>query len=200
MITIKSEKLHRVVFLPESIGEITKDYFDGLLNGINLQKHYCVVAICYRDKMFNIVSAFNSKKSPMTGVVPIIAKIAEDNSCGYKQMQRAELDRTSIERGQHLAIKQNSCSVTNIGVMLTEDEDLRLKLIKNTYNYHPGTDFDIDTTILKNHNKIESPSVYMIEFKIVPINDIVATRDTKYYPKCSFEGTYKDDAKDGVKL
>lgn len=155
MVEVDSKNQSYKVYLPEDVKEITPEYFNGLLGNIKLQKNYCVVAICYYDKIFNVVSAFKNKKDGMTSIIPVIAKIEEDNVCGFKQMERAEINRTDLERGHHLNISANAGGLTNFINYVTGDKDLYKDVLAGKYPH----------------------KVIFVEFKIVPLVSIIATRD-----------------------
>lgn len=183
MISIKSNLQSYGINLPTSLSEVSKEYFDKLLANVKLQEHYCIVALCYRDKVFNIVSALrNNNKNAASEIIPLIAKIADENVCGYKQMERAELDRTSIERAIHLPVKANVCGLTNFAAYIKDDTDLIKALIDNTYFQ---SKLITDMNVAPSRNL--SPYAYFIEFKIVPIRDIVATRDLSTPSICIYK-------------
>lgn len=163
MFTIKNDKKNYSVDYPTELGEISNEYFDKMLSDIHLQEHYCVVALCFKDKLFNIVTALKQRTSPTSNVVPIIAKIADNNECNYKQGERVVTDRTNLERGIHLPIAKNTIGVTGFENYVKDNQTLMTELMNR-----------------------KGDSIYMVEFKIMPIRDIVATRDRVSDADCIF--------------
>lgn len=163
MFVIKNPEKSFDVGYPTSINEIELSYFDKILDNIILQEHYCIVALCFKDKISNIAMSIKESRYTTSPITPIIAKIAENNECGYSQGQKAIIDRTNLERGIHLPIANNWIGVTGFENYVKSNSKLLNSLIKGDY--------------WKNEFKSSTPEIYLVEFKIVPIRDIVATRD-----------------------
>ena len=182
MFTLTSSQKSYSVDFPTDIREITADYFNAILSDVKVQQHYCIVAMCFKDKVFNVASALKNKTNPTSNVTSIIAKIDKDNECGFEQMERAVIDRTSLERGIHLRIAANAISVSGFEDYVSKDAQLIDSLVKGTY-YRSGA----SNLVLKSGNgRIDSPSIYLVEFKIIPIRDIVATRPVIGTNNCIF--------------
>ena len=161
MFDIKNPKKSFYVSFPTSITEVTKDYFDNLLGNIKLQEHYCIVALCFKEKVSNLALNLRDRRNTTSNVTPIIAKIAEDNECNYKQMNVAVVDRTNLERGIHLPMNNNWIGVAGFERYIDNNLTLINQLANGSY--------------WKEVSKT-TPEIILVEFKILPIRDIVAVR------------------------
>lgn len=170
MFIIKNPEKSFNVGYPTSLDEINNDYFDNILSNIKLQEHYCIIALCFKDKVSSIAMSIKENRNTTSNVIPIIAKITEDNECGYIQGDKAVIDRTNLERGIHLPIADNWIGVAGFEHYVKGNVKLLNSLIKGDY-------WKNDTDI--------APSIYLVEFKIIPIRDIVAVRN-KDYTKCIY--------------
>lgn len=177
MFDIKNPKKSFYVSFPTSIAEVTKDYFDNLLGNIKLQEHYCIVALCFKEKVSNLALNLRDRRNTTSNITPIIAKIAEDNECNYKQMEIAVVDRTNLERGIHLPMNNNWIGVAGFEKYLDGNLTLINQLANGTY--------------WKETDKT-TPEIILVEFKILPIRDIVAVRENNVSSICIY--TYKPDA------
>lgn len=163
MFIIKNPEKSFNVGYPTSIDEIKLSYFDKLLDNITLQEHYCIIALCFKEKVSNIAMSIKESRNTTSNVTPIIAKIATNNECGYSQGEKAVIDRTNLERGIHLPVSNNWIGVAGFENYVKSNSKLLNSLIKGDY--------------WKNEFNSVTPEIYLVEFKIIPIRDIVATRD-----------------------
>lgn len=171
MFIIKNPEKSFNVGYPTSLDEIKTEYFDKILSNIHLQEHYCVIALCFKEKVSSIAMSIKENRNTTSNVVPIIAKIDENNECGFRQGEQAVIDRTNLERGIHLPIATNWIGVSGFENYVKSNPTLLNSLIKGDY--------------WKNDFNNITPSIYLVEFKIVPIRDIVAARDSET-PKCIY--------------
>lgn len=181
MFDIKNPKKSFYVSFPTSIAEVTKDYFDNLLGNIKLQEHYCIVALCFKEKVSNLALNLRDRRNTTSNITPIIAKIAEDNECNYRQMEIAVVDRTNLERGIHLPMNNNWIGVTGFEKYLDGNLTLINQLANGDY--------------WKKTNKT-TPEIVLVEFKILPIRDIVAARVNNVSSSCIY--SHKEDAEEIV--
>lgn len=171
MFIIKNPEKSFNVGYPTNLDEIKDEYFNKILSNVHLQEHYCVIALCFKEKISSIAMSIKENRNTTSNVTPIIAKIAENNECGFSQGDRAVIDRTNLERGIHLHISNNWISVAGFENYVKTNPKLLNSLIKGDY--------------WKNDFNNVTPEIYLVEFKIVPIRDIVATRDSEY-TKCIY--------------
>lgn len=178
MFIIKNPEKSFNVGYPTSLDEIKDEYFDKLLSNVKLQEHYCIIALCFKEKVSSIAMSIKENRNTTSNVTPIIAKIDKDNECGFYQGDRAVIDRTNLERGIHLPIANNWIGVAGFENYVKSNPTLLNSLIKGDY--------------WKNDFNNITPSIYLVEFKIVPIRDIVATRDDET-TKCIYTFNSRDE-------
>lgn len=162
MIELKSSKRNYGVILPNSIEEITPEILNEITKRVSLPKHYCVVALCFKTRLFDFVVAMNSKKESSVSVVPIMAKISEEDAkeINCEIGNKLIIDRSALERGSHLRLPV-IISTDNIKSYINSDETLVKEIIGSKANTEIGM-------------KKTSP-IILLEFKIVPVNDISAS-------------------------
>lgn len=158
MLEIKSNKQSYGIKFPTSINEITPEVLKSITDHVKLPKHYCIVALCFRTDLFNFVTTIKSNKGSEVGVVSLLAKIHEEDtkSTDWNVGDRLIVDRSSIERGYHLNIPI-SINSGNAAAYLKNDEELRKDIMSGKYSEDS-----------KNKN------IYIVEFKIIPVNDIAS--------------------------
>lgn len=169
MITIKSEKSNFGIILPTSLKEINADTLSILTDNIKLPKYYCIVALCFKTTLFDFVAINKNSKDASIMVIPIMAKISEEDSktINANVGDKLIIDRSSLERSFHINIP-TVVSTSNIKRYIDNDDDLRKAILRGKYNIKTSNDNIID--INKNNCNI-----YILEFKIVAINDIHAS-------------------------
>ena len=175
MITVKSNKMSYGINFPTSLTELTPDVFNTITDGVKLPKHYCVVALAFKTKIFDFCTMINSNKQATIGVTPILAKISDDDSKDINAVvgDKIIIDRSSLERGVQIKFP-----------ILISSENAR-----NYFNNDPNIVKAImtkDNRIIQdsgiNKQLISSnyPDIIILEFKIVPVNDISAAIPVNY--------------------
>ena len=167
MVIIKSQKKDYGVAFPTSIDDITPDILKSVTDHVILPKHYCIVGMCFRTNLFDFVTKISKGKGADIPVVNLLAKFnADDTDVELKVGDRIIVDRSSIERGHHLNIPI-AINSTNACQYFEEDKDLVKSIMDGSY--------------LKERNVHKSTTnIYLLEFKIIPINDIVADVPLNY--------------------
>lgn len=171
MLTIKSNALKKGIKFPTSVDEITAESLNEITAGIKLPKHYAIIAICFRTKIFDFVTLMKNPKNTDVYVIPIMAKISDEDAetINTKVGDKLIIDRSTIERGVHINIP-TIISSNNARNFFTSDQELsKAILTKKT------TGYDVDIETIEPIVQGISPSIFVIEFKIVPINDISAS-------------------------
>lgn len=158
MIKVESKVADYAINVPTKREEITPEVLGTLLKDVKLAKYYCIVAMIYKDTLFGVMNRANE----VVTVIPVLAKISDDDasSTGGQIGDRLIIDRTSLERGNHLHIKNNIISPSHISQYIRNDKGLVQSIGNGTFGQNKGY-------------KMNTP-VYMIEFKIIPVNDIKA--------------------------
>jgi hypothetical protein len=87
MLILNSKLKTYSVKLPTDISEVDNDYFNNLLKDIKLAPNYSIVAICYIDRLFSVISDFkNNAGTKQANVIPLIAKLNDtENNLSFKQ-------------------------------------------------------------------------------------------------------------------
>lgn len=162
MITIKSEKKSYGINFPTSINELTPEILDEITKQVKLPKHYCIVALCFKTRLFDFVVAMNSKKEQAVAIVPLLAKINEEDKvdANANVSDRVILSRSALEMGTHISLP----------VIISTD---------NARNYF-SSDEELTKSIISRRNPIfldmtKKDNIIVLEFKIIPVSDIKAT-------------------------
>lgn len=174
MLKIKSNLKNYGIIVPTSINEINEEYFDNLLKDVEVAEHYSLVAICYKDKLFNCAMSTKNKSDINVDITPIIAK-----SNKYKTCDRPIIDAMSISRGTHFYVPNNINSFASVGNYCVEDKDLYMAVVNGSY-FKKGEESNIEA-------KNNAPDCYFIEYKVIPNCDIKAV----YSKDAKFESTMK---------
>lgn len=180
MIRIKSDLKPYAVEVPTAISEIDETYFKWLLQDIQLAKNYAIIAVCYKDRLFSILSDFKNNNNGMRQVVPIIAKIncdVDDNPTAIVE-NIAVIDGSALERGTHLILPNNSISFASLCNYCLNDSNLAKAIMSGAF-------FNDGKATGAHEAKMSAPDVYFVEFKIVPICDIKASYDKNANIACS---------------
>lgn len=158
MLVIKSQKKDYGVSFPTAISDITPEILTSVTEHIKLQKHYAIVAICYKTNLFSFATQVGKNKGMDVSVVPLLAKINEENN-EWSVGDKVIISRTSIEMAHHINIPI-AANANNAQQYIAEDYELRKSIIDGGYFKDRGIDKNTD--------------IYLIEFKIIPVNDIVS--------------------------
>lgn len=169
MIKIKSEKRNYGINFPTSIEEITPEHFSSILEGVKLPPHYCVVALCFRVKLFDFVTAVGNKRNTNVNVVPRLAAISKDDAKIINGTigDKVIVNRSTIERGDHLAVPTMITSI-NAESYFRGDTDLCRAITTGKFENAVANPKDIDMAPNKDNY------IVILEFKIIPVNDISA--------------------------
>lgn len=161
MILIKSDEKNYGIKFPTSVNEVTNDVLKNYLSNVHLPKHYCIIAMYYKTKIFDFVAILKSSKANTVNVVPVLAKISDEDKelINAEVGRRVVIDRSSLERSVHLNVK---CAIS-------------AQFARNYFVESPEYVKEIMTNKAKNN--LAKQDIILLEFKIVPVNDISATID-----------------------
>lgn len=148
---------------PQSVDEISIVNLQKMTSNISLAKHYAVVIIAAKTNIFNLCATIGSKsnKEHVLNAVPILAKINDDYDIPFKIGETILIDRTSLERGQHVAIK-SMISSNAARIFISNNPTIYKNALEHNYNKFVEN-YDKDKT---------STDIIIIEAKIVPVSDI----------------------------
>lgn len=171
MIEIKSEKMNYGIKFPSSINEITPEILETITAKVKLPKYYCIVALCFKTRVFDFCTMISSNNiNKDISVVPLLAKISDEDSTtiNAKVGDKIIIDRSSLERSSRINIPV-SISSENAKRYFKSDEQLSRAIITKDDNIISNS--NINKQLLKSN----SPDIVIMEFKVVAINDIVAS-------------------------
>lgn len=163
MLTIKSNKSSFGIKFPTDVSEVTADVLNEITKNVKLPKHYCIIAMCYKTKVFDFVASLKKNVGPTIQMTPLLAKVyyedIADNNPDLKIGDRVIIERASIERGTHLHLP-TMVTVANASKYFAKDEELSSAIVKGQYNY--------------GNELITKPEIVILEFKILPVGEIHA--------------------------
>lgn len=167
MITLKHEKVKKVINVPTTVNEITPDVLDKLSSNIVLSKYHALVALCWKVSFADIFFTKGKQNNKGAQVIPLLAKanVPEENVKEYEWLkvgQKLILTRSAIEMGVHVHVP-NAASINSISAWASEVEQVE----------RPGSKA-ISINVLPTGEYI------LVEFKVVNLGDIsgVITSDT----------------------
>lgn len=158
MFVLSSDSANYNLLLPTDLSEITNEVLDEMLQDVTVAKHYCVIALVYAEKLFGLINGIRRNDAQPVQMKPIIGKIKEEDSLstGFQTGDVTIIDRSSLERGVHLYTVKNALSPTKVYEYIEKDADLMKAILTGKIKEESGDD-----------------TCYFVEFKIVPLNDIV---------------------------
>lgn len=161
MITIKSKEKNYAITVPETINKGTKEVIGNYLTNVHLPNNYCVVALCYKTRIFDFITILKSSKDSTVNVCPILAKISDEdaNKINAEIGRKVIVSRSSLERAVHLNVK---CAIS-------------VSSVRNYFIDSPSYVKELMTD--KSNDNIAKKDIILIEYKIIPITDICATID-----------------------
>lgn len=171
MYLLKSEKTGKGINFPTDLKELNGEVLNNIVSNIKMPPNYCIVALIYKTNLFTLASmSSNNNKDVLLNVVPKIAKIHDEDSkhLNFNIGDKVITDRSSLERGTHLSTNL-SISSSYINNFFRQDNDLVKNILQGVYNNNSKA------TINKTLAKYNTVDVYIVEFKIIPVNDIKST-------------------------
>lgn len=174
MLLVKSKKLNYGINFPTDLKEITPDVLTELTSNVNLPEYHCIVALCFKTKLFSFVADMKTNKTHDVGVTPLLAKMSNDdlNKMNIKIGDKIIIDRSSLERGVHLPIP-TLISTSAAYAYLEKDPNLSKAIMTRDTN-----SVVIDPNMNKSLVAGNSPYIYVVNFKIVPVNNIYGSITT----------------------
>lgn len=171
MLELKSKTKSYGINFPTSINEFTPELLASITDNIQLPKFYSIIALCYNVKLFDFMATIRNNKPGNTPVTPLLARADKEElklingSIG----DRVVISKSSMEMGQHL----------NIPVMITTlNASNYFKLDEDAVTTYVNKKPQIGDSLIKAiqlDSELNAKSIYVMEFKIIPIRDIVAT-------------------------
>lgn len=144
------------VTFPQSLEEISKEYFEECCNFIHPAPNYAVVAVVYKDNLSIVITAVKNKKPTNISVIPVFIKTGKTDDDFINSLNLGDkvvVAASDLSIGHHINSPYNKLTPSNIARLCEGD--------RNIYN---------DALKL-------SEQICMIEFKLIPINAIHAKLD-----------------------
>lgn len=172
MLEIKSVEKNYGINFPTSLIEFTPEILKGITEDIGVSKYRAIIMLAYEVNLFKFATSIRgNKENTNAKVIPILAKInaADAEQYNYNVGDKVIIDKSTIERGVHLNIPIMIAS-QNATQYLIDDEKLMVNIIKGKEKDATVTDPIVQTMIDNKHN-----SIFIVEFKIIPVGDITST-------------------------
>lgn len=169
MYLIKGKKENYGINVPTSLDELTPSVLEKIVEEINIPKNYCIVALACKTKLFSLASSVSSNKDQNLSVVPLLAKINVEHPTNDtpKVGDSLIINRSDLERSTQLYNITNACSA-KVRSYLVNDNNLVKDIMTGAYDSATGNGMN------KGLVSANSKSIYLLEFKIVPVCDIRA--------------------------
>ena len=194
MIQIQSRAERYKLSLPQTPREIPAEYYEGVVNCINLPKHYAIIAIVRQIRFMDfLLSLSNPKAKVRASDSAILCKHNGENVPAEWQIgQQVIISESDIQIGNQIMIP-SALSYENIVSYFTNEEAAVKRnnpqdtetLIKKIMT---GVAKDSEGTPLKEY------PICFISFKVVPITAIKGTVDGQITFKDPFVEVIKTDA------
>lgn len=171
--------------LPTSLDEINNKILNDLTKNVTLSNHYSIICLVYKTTLFKLASKINGGiKDDSISVTPILVRsnngdrIESPVEVSEHTLIRPIIAPSSIERGHELFIP-TAASLNSVLGYIQRDNNLRINLVQKKY-----IDNLKSLGCINPNNKMiiedNSTPIYLLGFKIVGNNDIIATVPLKY--------------------
>lgn len=162
MITLENPFRKFKLNLPTKLNEITPEVLTAYTKGVRLPDNYTIIALVGKFKVssFEFVTSIESFKGNTMETYALLAKTDNESKCKFNVGEKLIMNKADIEMASHLALPI-AASVSSFIQYITVDKD---KI--NTAN---GTAIVEERLNLSNYSK---DYVYLLQFKIVPLNAI----------------------------
>lgn len=182
MYLIKGKKENYGIHVPTSLDEIKPEVLKKIVEHINIPKNYCIVALAYKTKLFSIASSVANNKDQSLAVQPLLAKINVENPTNDtpKVGDALIINRSELERGTQLYNVTNICTA-KVHSYLANDSQLVKDIMTGAYDSATGNGMN------KGLVSANSKTIYLLEFKIIPVNDIRASLPIRLEPNDDFK-------------
>lgn len=192
MIKLVNKQKGQTFMLPQSINEIGFDYINRCVVDIELQKHYCIVAILTTASL-NELATNDNKGVGSTKFICVKAQYANDNVLNVIPVNKFLYAAPSdIFQGINANTGINELSVGRIRSFIQSDKDLSLSIAHGKIFSQAGQSAaasvikTLDSTAAKNIaptiDVTISKNVTCLDFKIIRISDIIGWNEKEGVP------------------
>lgn len=172
MFLIKGEKSNYAINAPTSLKELNANTLSEIVKDIHIPEHYCIVALCFKVRPFDIATNALIEKNKVIGVIPLLAKIYQEDAdkLHAKEGDKLIIDRATLERATHLHVNL-SIDSTKMRNYFSTNPELSKDIMTGRYGKNTKTEMN------KSLACVQYPDIYLLEFKILPAMDIRASLD-----------------------
>lgn len=179
MYLLQGDKATYGINIPTSMSEITNEVLTELTKNVILSPHHTLICLVYKTTLFNLASSVrNGLNQDTVSVTPLVAKASDalvNTQLPVKegsQVMRPIIAPSVLERGYEVFIP-TAASINSVIGYIQHDEDLRIQLFQKKYKGNAQTlGVSLTDKIIIEDNNTD---IYLLGFKIVGNNDIVAT-------------------------
>ena len=136
--------------LPTTASEVKAEILNTISNHINLVKDYALIALVFKERPINLISAVKQNKNANVSGIAIMIKANTDDDV-VKEINLGEtlvITASDIAMGHHVNVPGNHLTPGFIISLLEENDDLNKKFMK-----------------------VMIPT-YFVDFKVVPVCNI----------------------------
>lgn len=115
------------VNLPESLDEISNDYFELCTSFVHPAPNYALVAIVYKDNLSLVLSAGKKKQDVNVSIIPVFIKAGETDSDFINSLKMGEkvvVAGSDLSIGHHINSPYNKITPTNIIRLCEGDKEI----------------------------------------------------------------------------
>lgn len=143
--------------LPESLEEISVDYFKDCTDFVHPAPDYALVAIVYKDSLNLILTAAKKKEGASVAIIPVFVKSGTTNSEFINSLHTGDkvvVSASDLSIGNHINSPYNKITPDNI-----------VRVCRNAGREFYQSTLELNTPIC------------LVEFKLVPISAIKSKLD-----------------------
>lgn len=181
MIRIESDKMSYDILVPTNFSEITKEDIDKLTDGVSVPEHYALIALIYKERLYSVVSNVKNQKTSMVQCIPVLVKLHGDatEAQGCRLMDKPIIAISAIETSNIITIPENILEPTAVGRYCNSDPELAKAIITGSY-FNDGAQSNFQAKEL-------APDCYFIDFRMIPVNQIVGAYKRDVKAECAFK-------------
>lgn len=145
---------HKVLTYPTNLKELTSEFLSKVAEEIVPAPNYSLIALCYRERLHNIIFTANQKSDNanlQTAVIPIFVKTGNKPEDKFIANigDKVVIAGSQLALGHHVMAAKNPLTINNL-LWYTKGDAAAYHNALNVKDY-----------------------VYFLEFKLIPNNDIV---------------------------
>lgn len=198
MIHLVNKSKKETFQLPQHPSEIGFDYVSKCVADIDVQEHYCIVALLTTAPLIDLVKA-NNKGVGLTKAIVVRASYPADNKYRQIPLNRFVYAAPSdLFQGISCNTRVNELSVNNIRNFIESDRELSMSVVQG--KIFAGAGQSSAASVLRSLNTTEAPklsidttvskTVCCLDFKIVRLTDVIGWNTKESLPSETKIGKY----------